>query len=209
MKVEIKDLENLEGGKLKAFVSHSKKDKNGRTFIETIFAGVENSAYFYSYQGTHPPHAQTLKNVITTECKSLIVLLSSYLLSKKHTASWVSYEVGIAHATGLNVWVFENIEDDPINMPIPYVSAYVQRKSELKLRATPPYDTIGDFAGTKIPEVTDVNSINAHKYYGKITCPNHECKAEYTIFLLNKKYRCPVCRKSYNAGKVSGLQHNR
>lgn len=189
---------------MKAFVSHSKSDKNGITFVDTIFSGVENLAYFYSYQGPTPPHAQTLKNVITTECKSLLVLLSSYLLSKKHTASWVSYEVGIAHATGLNVWVFESIGDEPVEMPVPYVSAYVQRKKYLELRSTFPYDTIGDFAGTKIPEGPDGNSKNGCKYYGKITCPNEDCKAQYSIFLEKNRYQCPVCRKRYNVERLDG-----
>ena len=146
-----------------------------------------------------------MKNVITTECNSLIVLLSGYLLSKKQTASWVSYEVGIAHATGLNVWVFENIEDDSIEMPIPYVSVYVQRKKVLKLRSTFPYDIIGDFAGTKIPENQDINSENGCKYYGNITCPNDECKAQYSIFLERKRYSCPVCRKNFNAENLGGI----
>ena len=190
---------------MKVFISHSKRDRNGTSFVEKIFSGVENTAFFYSYQGPRPPHAQTLKNVITTECNSLIVLLSEYLLSRRFTASWVSYEVGIAHSIGLNVWVFENIEDDPVNMPIPYVSAYVQRKSNLELRSTFPFDTIGDYAGTKIPDLQSEGSAVGSKYFGNITCQNEKCKAHYSIFLVKKEYNCPVCRKKFNAEKLNNI----
>jgi hypothetical protein len=182
--------------KIQAFISHSSKDKNGKTFVNDIFGGIEgNSAHFYSYQGVKPPHAEALKGIIQKECKALFVLLSEYLLLRPYTASWVSYEVGLAHASGMNVWVFENIQKDPIKIPIPYVSAYVQRKNDIISRSTFPYDFIGDFAGTVIPQESNTSSVGGAKYFGKITCPKMECKASYSVYLTKEKFNCPVCRK--------------
>lgn len=199
-------MDEIRGGvKLQAFISHSKKDKNGISFVEKIFSGVDNKVYLYKYQGTIPPHAQTLKTVITTQCKSLIVLLSGHLLKRKFTSSWVSYEVGIAHATGMNVWVLENIEEDPVNMPIPYVTAYVQRKSKLDQRLTFPFDVIGDYAGIKVPTSKGAGYTRGTKYFSKITCPNVKCKANYTVFLEKAQYNCPVCREKFSAEKLNDI----
>jgi hypothetical protein len=194
---------------MQTFISHSRKDTNGTTFVDKIFSGVENTAFLYSYQGPVPPHAQTLKKEITSKCNSLIVLLSRFLTQGKFTASWVSYEVGLAHAAGLNVWVLENINDDPIDLPIPYVSAYVQRTKALTQRSTFPFDFIGDFAGTVIPSIRDFGSTKGSKYIGDITCPNEKCNAQYSVFLERNWFFCPVCRKKFNTKNVNNIQRVR
>ena len=95
----------------------------------------------------------------------------------------------------MNVWVFEDVTGDSINIPIPFVSAYVQRGRNISSRSTFPYDFVGDFAGTVIPSKPNTSSLDGVKYYDRITCSNNNCKANFSVYLTKEKFYCPVCRK--------------
>ncbi|VVB89651.1 Uncharacterised protein [uncultured archaeon] len=171
----------------RVFMSHSKDDEAGRTFFAKFFDSSDHKAYWYSWEGPKPPHAKTILDALKAS-DSLFVVLSKPM-EKTHTRTWVSYEVGLAAALKLNVWVFEP-KDEKIDVPIPYVTGYIQYPKKVNTKKTFPFFPIVESAGTTIP--TDQPEIMP-KF--KIThCGKETCKATFYRFVYGKKYKCPVCR---------------
>lgn len=131
------------------FVSHSRRDSEGNEFFTKIFADSNTSGYWYSNHQTSPPHCEKIINVMRT-CKSLFVILSSEM-SNSHTSTWVSFEVGVAKALKLNVWVFENPNRIAINTPVPGADAYIQFPDSIPDVDSHGYKKIIDQAGQLLP----------------------------------------------------------
>ncbi len=181
-----------EGGRKQIFVSHSRKDQEGKDFINSLTGtGPGNvKAFYYSFEGETPPHSTRLKEEMV---KSMSVFLLKSSIENSWTASWINYEVGLAHGIGKNIWVFENPRNNNASFPIPYVTAYIQRPERLERRDVFPYNKIIDVAGMSNPKDISENGQELTEF----TCTNEECKAKYFIWLIdvNKKFRCPVCGK--------------
>ena len=180
---------NCDDNPDQVFMSHSRKDKNGRTFFDGLFSRENISSYWYSYEGPSPPHAERLKNCITRSV-SVFVLLSQYMNDNLYTLAWISYEVGAAYAAGKKIWVFHKLGDE-ITFPVPYVTAYIERpRSPLKKREVP-YSNIVQYKGQFSPESFNYGLENGLL---KITCANPDCKASYHVYIIkDHKFRCPVC----------------
>lgn len=173
------------------FISHSKDDKKGRLFFDKLFADAKYDPYWYSWKGPEPPHAITIKKAIKNST-SVFVILSEHMVNH-YTQSWVGYEVGIAAAFNKNVWVFESNREH-IDVPVPYVTGYVQFPEGIKRRNTYPYINLVESGGSRKPSINSQQiQLGSQKFVNDI-CPNINCKSSYYRYSLSKQFKCPVCR---------------
>ncbi len=209
--VIVKNNEIIEkSSKNQIFISHSKNDQLGNQFFKNIFANSNTSGYWYSDHKTQPPHCEKIINVMRT-CKSLFVILSSEM-QNPHTASWVSFEVGVAKALGLNVWVFENPNHVAENISVPGADAYIQFPNHIPNISSHGYKKIIDQAGVLMPSrigsnpySTLTNNPLPKKKFNQVDivkCGNDNCSQIYFMALLEGiwKYRCPACRSEFGFG---------
>ena len=79
------------------FVSHSTDDRPGQLFLAQVFGAVDSvwRPVYYSVEGPRAPHAGSILKHLET-AGALVVLLSPELAERKHTQSWVAFEVGAA-----------------------------------------------------------------------------------------------------------------
>lgn len=188
--VKVKLADSFRDRSLMVFDSHSRVDTNGMAFLDSLFSSTNHKRYRYSFTGEGPPHSETIKSAISS-CASMIVTLSEGL-AESHTAMWVGYEVGTAHDLEKNIIVFENYEENWINLPIPYADAYIQRPGRLR-NFSDPFKTVAENAGMKFRgEGLPEGSIWAND----LECPNPKCKSKYYAVIYKTPFLCPVCRKS-------------
>lgn len=188
------------------FVSHSREDSEGRLYFDKLFASSHHKLYWYSWEGPRPPHALTLRKAIAQSASVFVVL--SPEMDKPQTRSWVGYEVGIASGLNKNVWVFEKAGawTQPVDVPVPFVSGYVQRFEQLPARQIFPFAQLADGAGISIPgrwpltpaqnapfSSTDDPASNAERR--DVECPYPDCRAAYAAYLYQTGFNCPVCRR--------------
>lgn len=173
-------------------MSHSKDDKKGCSFFDKLFSSYQHEAYWYSWEGPKPPHAKTLLEAIKGS-SALFVLLSKPM-EKEFTRSWVGYEVGLAAALNKNVWVFEPISssNDFIDVPVPYLTGYIQYPEKLDKKKIFPYADIVSTAGAVIPKDPDLTTL---PHFLSNFCPYENCKAPFYRYVHHKNWRCPVCRR--------------
>lgn len=173
----------------RVFISHSNQDKKGRAFFDGLFGSYNHKAFWYQWEGLKPPHGDTLKKEISIS-SSVFVILTKYM-QKNYTISWVGYEVGIAAAMNKNIWVFEPAAEF-VEVPVPYVTGYIQFPETIHKKNTYPYSNIVGTAGIQIPSPHYLeNKPDISKY----TCIHDDCKATYFKFTLTEKFYCPVCRR--------------
>jgi hypothetical protein len=177
------------------FVSHSSKDDDGKDFLQRLFGSVSHKAFFYSWEGPRPPHAETLRKRIEDSI-SVFVLLSPPL-EETYTLAWVAYEVGIAVGLGKPVWVLERFIgsrgplglEAAIDVPVPGLTGYIERPDTLKELHTEPYYSLVASGGVGIPTSPDRNPLP------RIICPRDSCQAEYYFYSEGPILLCPVCRE--------------
>ena len=179
------------------FISHSKHDRNGRRFFDSVFASTSNISYWYSFVGPKPPHAASLLKAIS-DASSVFVVLSKPMGERHYTRSWVGYEAGVAVSLKKNVIVFERF-DEFVNLPVPGASAYIQRPSsvkDLEIQNSFPFWDLCDNGGESI--TLSRRSPPSMYTNGEVTCPNVDCKARYSLILWHnvEKWHCPVCREA-------------
>ena len=180
---------SYNSNKSQIFVSHSKDDIEGQNFVTRLTGTGEQfvKAYYYSFEGERPPHSITIIKEMM-HSTSMFLLRPSSIVSP-WTIAWISYEVGLAHALGKNIWVFDTANSSNPTFPVPFVTAYIHRPSILKKRAEFPYVNIVDVAGLDPP----ANVRSDGEALREFECKNEKCKAKYFIWLLNDSFRCPVC----------------
>lgn len=178
------------------FISHSNKDKNGKAFLQSLFGSVSHNGYFYGWEGPREPHTDVLKERIE-KSDSLFVLSSPYL-ERLATASWVSFEVGVAVASSKPVWVLEYLigfgRYTAAAVPIPGVTGYIERPGTLKNLRTEPYYSLVAGAGKEVPVGPNGRPLR------KVECLNEKCQASYYVYFTGHTLVCPVCRKRNTFG---------
>ena len=182
----------------RVFISHSKDDKKGRIFFDKLFSSSQHQAYWYSWEGPTPPHAKTLLEAL--KASSALFVILSKKMEKKHTRSWVGYEVGLAAALQKNVWVFEPINSS-VNVPVPYITGYIQYPEKLDSKNTFPYANIVESAGMEIP--TDPDSSTLPQFVSNF-CPYEDCKAPFYRYVYKMELECPVCKRRIVAIEYKG-----
>jgi hypothetical protein len=105
------------------FISHSKEDRNIKSFFEGIFAVTKVRAVFVEYESYQPPPGPYIQRQIN-ESKAMFLLLGQNVERLSHTKVWIGSETGIAQQANKAIWVFEPFGEWR-NVPIPYVLHYV------------------------------------------------------------------------------------
>lgn len=173
------------------FISHSKDDPH-LDFFHKVFSGLNTSASWMEYEDINPPACQFIKNKLNNS-NALFVLLSQPLLdlTKRHTANWVSFEIGLAAnyrspyliqkiiQDHLDVYVFEP-QGEGIDFAVPYCTYYML------------YDKSVD--QLKFLKELIQNAPNHNKGI-LVKCPYKDCQIEFKILNKIEKFVCPTCRK--------------
>jgi hypothetical protein len=181
--------------KIRVFLSHSKEDPRMRFFERACsLAGVELREMELETP-EFPPWKSIWREIASSEI--LFVSLSEPLmkLDYRHTQNWIDYEVGLACARGLPVWVFEPFET-PVNFPVPYcthswrlshddVENVKWLKSELELMRE---RGVARFGLHPFPKAR-------HDGNPAIRCPNGRCGLEFFQMNLSGDFFCPSCRQ--------------
>jgi len=111
------------------FESHSKLDEKTCNEFD-IAAAREGVKIFRSeYETITPPAWETIKTEMERS-RALFLLVGPELVKSqeqggddwKYTQNWIAYEVGLACALGIDVWVLCDKVD--INFPVPYLNNY-------------------------------------------------------------------------------------
>jgi hypothetical protein len=180
---------------IKIFESHSRLDKRTCDRFETLVAVREGVKVFRSeYEKIKTPAWQTIKKEMELS-KALFLLVGPELVKAqeqgdnkdwKYTQNWIAYEVGLACALNIDVWVLcDNVK---INFPVPYLNNYTtspltERATGFKRYVLRKYIRGGTFPfGYKKDK----------EYY----CPHKGCGAKFnfhTMIDAGKTSTCPTC----------------
>jgi hypothetical protein len=179
---------------MRVFLSHSKEDPRLR-FFERACVSAEVGLKEMEIETPEFPPWKSIRRAIESS-NILFVSLSESLvkIDYRHTQNWIDYEVGLACAKGLPVWVFEPFET-PINFPIPYCTHCVRLnlddvenlkwlKGELEFLRRVPIHRFGLGAFPK----------QRHDGTPSLTCPNERCGLEFFQLNGSGEFFCPSCR---------------
>ena len=172
------------------FISHSKDDPN-LDFFHKIFSGIKTNSVWMEFEEISSPPYKTIMRKVN-ESDAIWVLLSNYLLRRRYTATWVSFEIGLAAnhpkpilplfapKIGIEVYVFEPYTC--VNFPIPYCTYYMPYEGNMKelkflrgvIEAAPSLGNVG------IP----------------VRCPYSDCAIEFKLLKdVRQLVVCPACRR--------------
>jgi len=203
---------------MKVFVSHSKRDIE---LVNSIFKVLHRAnlkpfiAEFEELGEIGKFTAAELRKEIL-ESKMLILLLTKNVVASPYTRNWVAYEVGVAHGSGIPIWVFED-ENNPVSkFPIPHVDYYFLYDPKLnrdwgkieqvlkEQGALKPIDAavIGGLIGTILggPSAGIILGLLG----AAVTSKPPEDKQ--SPFIKIENFQCPKCRSKYTIiGKKSTL----
>lgn len=190
-----------EGDKL-IFMSHSKKDKSGQNFFDELFSRHDTGyrPFWYSYEVPNPPHAETIFTVMSASF-ALFVVLSEHMMNR-YTLAWVGYEVGLAKALKLPIYVFEKEDYNPVPIPIPGATAYFRRPTKIENRKDFPIDEITKSISVSKDELRFKNGPSGILF---AICPYQDCKAEYHFYPLKKtkRFLCATCRREVKFSAIA------
>jgi len=171
------------------FISHSRGDPN-LDFFHKVFSGLKTKAVWMEFEDIKPPPYQSIKNFVN-QSDAVFVLLSEPLLRKLHTASWISFEIGLAAnwqspyilprllKDRIDVYVFEPYQQ-PIDYAVPYCTYYML------------------YNGT-IEELKFLRQLieraPLHGMGVSVKCPYENCKIEFKLLSDITEFRCPSCRR--------------
>jgi hypothetical protein len=92
------------------FISHSSKDTNLITLIESAFTDLSVKPYFAKtrIEGKNP--VDKIVDAIMRS-KAFIVLITPHVVNDNHTRDWVNFEIGVARARKMQIfgWIDCNI----------------------------------------------------------------------------------------------------
>lgn len=179
----------------KVFLSHSKTDQRLRFFEDACSSAGVALRKMELEEPEFPPWRSIFREIETSQI--LFVSLSEALLSAdyRHTQNWIDYEVGIACAKAMPVWVFEPLET-AIRFPVPYCTHAVRFN----------HDSVDDVRWLKgqLQYLADngagrygPNIVPTVRFDGNpaVKCINKKCGLQF--YQLNRQgdFECPSCRE--------------
>jgi hypothetical protein len=159
-----------------------------------IAAAREGIKVFRSeYEAMKAPAWETIKTEMQRS-RALFLLVGPELVKSqeqgskdwKFTQNWIAYEVGLACAQGIDVWVLcDNVE---INFPVPYLNNYSMGSIENKA---------GGFEREVIRHYLQGETYPfGYKEKKKFFCPHKDCGAKFNfhnILEAGSVTNCPTC----------------
>lgn len=177
---------------VKVFESHTKDDIEFCDVFDRACARVGIDAFRSEYETIDPPAWQTIRDELS-QSRALFLLIGRALVETQaaHTAeweytqNWISYEIGIASALDIDIWVL--CDGVTINFPVPYFNNYI------------PY-SIRTARNFKYIVGVLRHYAEGHKYdirdEVKVTCLNSDCGITFNLHARVKKghkVTCPCC----------------
>ena len=178
------------------FIIFSKSDKETVKRFEKATAKESVPIYKQEFEAQKsPPAWQTIRDSLTAS-KSLFLLVGPKLVQAKtkgglewaQIQTWMGYELGLAVALKLDVWVICD-NNVTINFPVPYLNNYslgIETKPngyEAKIVRSYGEDATFEFG-----------YIKSRRYF----CSNKMCRAQYNLHNVLQKgetITCPSCLK--------------
>lgn len=119
---------------MKIFISHSRRDKELVYSITKILYRVGVKPYIAEFEELGELGRLTAENLKSEISASdmLALMLTRNVCVSPYTRNWVAYEIGVAHAFGKPIWVFESEHEFVEDYPIPRVDYYFIFNPELR-----------------------------------------------------------------------------
>jgi len=180
---------------VKVFESHTKHDSDFCDVFDKACARVGIDAFRSEYESIESPAWKTIKDELSQSSalflligKALVSMQSAHEKDWEYTQNWISYEIGIASALNIDIWVACD-SGIHLNFPVPYFNNYL------------PYgiSSEGNFK-CMVSVLREYSKGNTYDTLGiyKITCPYSECKLTYNLHAEVKEggdIICPCCLK--------------
>jgi len=178
---------------IQVFESHTKLDEETCNKFDIIAAREGMKVFRSEYETIEAPAWNTIK----TEMKrsvALFLLVGPKLVESqeeavakewKFTQNWIAYEVGLACALGIDVWVL--CDGVVINFPIPYLNNYSVGKFEIKKY---------EFERSVLRTYLNGGTYPLGIWDRDVSCPYTDCGAKFnfhTIMDKDDKVPCPTC----------------
>jgi len=175
------------------FESHSKLDEETCNQFDVAAAREGMKVFRSEFEAIKAPAWETIKKEMERS-RALFLLVGPELVKSqdqgskdwKFTQNWIAYEVGLACALDIDVWVLcNNVE---INFPVPYLNNYsigsIQTKADGFER--------GIFRGYLRGATCPFGVIERKKYF----CPHEDCGAKFNFHNrmdVGSSTNCPTC----------------
>ena len=159
------------------FVSHSKEDPSLK-IIKKAFDGTTYHPVLIELEKSPKKDAKYVARRILNS-SGFILLISTILDKKPHTASWISFELGIASTLRKKILVLER-KNVLSKYCVPYLNAYAIYNPDNK--------TDVDILRKKIKRWPSFI-----KFGRKVKCL--ECGNKFWYHSISDRFCCPICRK--------------
>ena len=181
--------------RIQVFESHTKLDEETCNKFDIIAAREGMKVFRSEYESIKPPAWSTIKKEMERSV-ALFLLVGPELVKSqeeavakewKFTQNWIAYEVGLACALGIDVWVL--CDGVKINFPVPYLNNYSIGKLE-----TEKYE----FERDVLHRYLNGETYPLGKWDRDFSCPYEDCRAKFnfhTIMEKGEEVPCPTCLK--------------
>jgi len=178
---------------VQVFESHTKLDEVTCNKFDIAAAREGIKVFRSEYESIDPPAWETIKKEMKRSV-ALFLLVGPELVKSqeqavandwKFTQNWIAYEVGLACALGIDVWV--TCDDVEINFPVPYFNNYSVRKIETNKFK---------FARSVLRHYLGGERYHFGIYDRGLSCPHENCGAKFNLHTKIKKgekIKCPTC----------------
>lgn len=182
---------------MQVFESHTKLDEKTCNKFDIIAAREGMRVFRSEYETIEPPAWETIKREMKRSV-ALFLLVGPELVKSqenavakewKFTQNWIAYEVGLACALGIDVWVLCNGVE--INFPVPYLNNYSVGKFEIKK---------GTFERNTLRRYLNGETYPLGKWKHNLACPYENCGAKFNFHSVVKedsKVPCPTCLRYF------------
>jgi len=194
------------------FVSHTKKDADFFNILDSAAARLGKIKLYRSeLEKIGPPPWYTIRGEIE-KSRALFLLIGKELVKQqaisdtspearenwKHTQNWIAYEIGIASARFMDVWVL--CDDVEINFPVPYLNNYVlHRDFDLYKKILEHYSKFPSRKYRPIRLIPTPSSIVRFRK-AAISCLNERCRITFNLHPSLSKgetFKCPSCLQTF------------
>lgn len=176
---------------IQVFESHTKLDESTCNRFDVAAAREGIKVFRSEYESIKSPAWQTIQEEIK-KSSALFLLVGQELVKSqasmsadwKFTQNWIAYEVGVACASKIDVWVV--CDDVEINFPVPYLNNYCLGKIEMASDGFERWVLKKYIDGEKFP-------LSDRK---KVSCSLNTCGAQFNFHNkveINGDIVCPTC----------------
>lgn len=174
------------------FVSHSKYDKDIINFINNAFATSKVEAKYMEFENIPEYPGRYIANEVRNS-SALFVLLGYNITRNLYTSNWIAYEVGLAKASNIPIWIIETFDSNLSNFikfPIPYCDyLFLYKLHDDKYVKYLRNVIIKYYEGILKPLFPH------YQEWLNITCPYNNCRSQFILCNHTNILHCPVCRQ--------------